>query len=316
MNSEYTIVVPDADVLSCVCGTNDSNLKLIEEYLGVPVFTRGNEISVDDDDPSVRQEFRFIIDRIVDEIGAGGRDSRGIVAAVLGLEDGVDLEKVSILIPGGGRRIYPRTRHQADYIQALRRYDMVFCTGAAGSGKTFLAAAEALRLVMTRRCGKLVITRPVVESGESLGFLPGGFERKIDPYLRPLYDAMEAVLPRETVRRMVDSGMIEIVPLAYMRGRTLAGSVVILDEAQNTTRVQMKMFLTRMGGGSKVFITGDETQTDLPGRVPSGLTDAVRLLSGVDGIGFVGLSEEDVVRNPLVKKIIKAYGNEQNELEQ
>jgi len=209
--------------------------------------------------------------------------------------------------------VYPRTQKQAELVQALRTSDMVFATGPAGSGKTFLAVAEALRLVLSHQKNGIVLTRPVVEAGESLGFLPGDLEDKINPYLRPLYDAMNTVLPRETVRKMTEGGIIEIAPLAYMRGRTLNDCVVILDEAQNTTCEQMKMFLTRMGEDSKVFITGDVTQIDLPYRVPSGLIHAKQVLRDVPGIAMLELSAEDVVRNELVKRIVQAYENEKRE---
>ncbi|MBQ5471829.1 MAG: PhoH family protein [Treponema sp.] len=313
MDNEYTIVVPDVELLSCICGTNDNNLKLIEDHLGIPVFTRGNELSVDTDNESLRQQFRFIIDRITDEVGAGSRNTQDIVASVLNVEQKADINNISVLVPGALRKVYPHNQHQADYIQAMRTHDMVFAIGAAGSGKTFIAVAEALNLLLTHKVSKLVLTRPVVEAGESLGFLPGDLEDKINPYLRPLYDSMEMIVPRETVRRLVESEIIEIAPLAYMRGRTLNNCVIILDEAQNTTKEQMKMFLTRMGQGSKVFITGDITQIDLPKRVQSGLVHASNLLDGIEGIKFIRLNAEDVVRNPLVKKIVKAYENEKSE---
>jgi len=307
---DYTIVVPDQNVLSCVCGTNDSNLRLIEEHLGVPVFTKGNELSVEDEDPLIRQKFQFIVDRIIDEISAGGKNGEDIVVSVLNTHKKARAEEEVIMIPGGLKRVYARTQHQAEYINMLQHKDMVFCTGSAGSGKTFLAVAEALSLILSHKKTKLIITRPVVEAGESLGFLPGDLEQKIDPYMRPLKDAMESVLPVETVKRLFEAGIIETAPLAYMRGRTLNNAVVILDEAQNTTIQQMKMFLTRMGDNTKVFITGDPTQIDLPKKTTSGLMHSIQILYKIEDIGFMELTAEDVVRNPLVKKIVKAYENE------
>jgi phosphate starvation-inducible PhoH-like protein len=187
---------------------------------------------------------------------------------------------------------------------------MVFCSGAAGSGKTFLAVAQALSLILSKKKNKLIITRPVVEAGENLGFLPGDLEQKLNPYLRPLRDAMESVLSIETVKHLFEAGIIEVAPLAYMRGRTLNNAVIILDEAQNTTCSQMKMFLTRMGENSKVFITGDISQIDLPKKQTSGLVHALEVLYKINDIGFMELTTDDVVRNSLVKKIVKAYENE------
>ncbi|MCR5289857.1 MAG: PhoH family protein [Treponema sp.] len=314
MDSSYTIVVPDVDILTRVCGTNDSNLKLIEKHLGVPVFTRGNELSVDNADPEVQQEFRFIIDRIIDELGDGEEGSEDMIASILNTDiHSISNDPLSITVPGGIRKVYPKTANHARYIRALRDYDMVFCTGAAGSGKTFLAVAEALRLVLSHKKSTIVLTRPVVEAGESLGFLPGDLEQKINPYLQPLYDAMGMIIHRETIHKMLEMGAIEIAPLAYMRGRTLHNSVIILDEAQNTTREQMKMFLTRMGENSKVFITGDVTQIDLPRRVPSGLVNAMKVLESIPEIAMITMEIGDVVRNPLVQKIVQAYENEQQD---
>ncbi len=314
VDSSYTIVVPDVDILTRVCGTNDSNLKLIEKHLGVPVFTRGNELSVDNADPEVQQEFRFIIDRIIDELGDGEEGSEDMIASILNTDiHSISNDPLSITVPGGIRKVYPKTANHARYIRALRDYDMVFCTGAAGSGKTFLAVAEALRLVLSHKKSTIVLTRPVVEAGESLGFLPGDLEQKINPYLQPLYDAMGMIIHRETIHKMLEMGAIEIAPLAYMRGRTLHNSVIILDEAQNTTREQMKMFLTRMGENSKVFITGDVTQIDLPRRVPSGLVNAMKVLESIPEIAMITMEIGDVVRNPLVQKIVQAYENEQQD---
>ena len=308
--SEYTIVVPDNNIISCVCGTNDSNLKLIEESLGVSVYTKGNELSIDASDQEVCQKFQFIIDRIVDEINDGSLNSEDIVLSVLNTQKKVNADEICINIPGAVKKVYPRTQHQAEYINLLQTKDMVFCTGSAGSGKTYLAVAEALRLVLSHKKSKLIITRPVVEAGESLGYLPGDLEQKINPYLRPLRDAMEAVTSIETVKKLTEAGIIEVAPLAYMRGRTLNNAVIILDEAQNTTNSQMKMFLTRMGENSKVFVTGDPTQIDLPKKHSSGLMHSISILYKIEDIGFMELTAEDVVRNRLVKKIVRAYENE------
>ena len=308
--NEYTIVVSDNDVLSCVCGTNDKNLQLIEEHLGVPVFSRGNELSVENAAPEICQKFQFIVDRIVDEVQSGGKNSDDIILSVLNTKRRVNADEMVINVPGAVRRVYPRTQGQAEYVDLLQTKDMVFCTGSAGSGKTYLAVAEALRLILIHKKNKLIITRPVVEAGESLGFLPGDLEDKIDPYLRPLRDAMETILPPESVKRLFEAGIVEVAPLAYMRGRTLNNAVVILDEAQNTTCAQMKMFLTRMGENTKVFVTGDPSQIDLPKKVTSGLMHSISILSKIEDIGFMELTAEDVVRNQLVKKIVKAYENE------
>ena len=328
--SAYTIVVPDSGILQRVCGTNDSNLKLIESFLGTNVFACGNELSVDGEDEEKTRKFRFIVDRILDEISESQDEftDTDLVRSILNADlngfapsggsrvssaDRALFDRCSISVPGGVRKVYPRTKGQAEFVHSMRSFDMVFAVGPAGSGKTFLAVAEALRLVLSHQKSSIVLARPVVEAGESLGFLPGDLEDKLNPYIRPLYDAMNCVIPRETVRKMVESGIVEAAPLAYMRGRTLNDSVVILDEAQNTTVEQMKMFLTRMGEGSKVFITGDITQIDLPRRVPSGLLHAVNLLKNVQGIAVKELSSEDVVRNSLVKRIIQAYENEEKQ---
>lgn len=325
MEHSYTIVVPDTGILTKLCGTNDSNLRLIEQHLGVPVYMRGNELSVEQDDPQVQQQFRFIIDRIIDEIQDGYADSEDAVASLLNTYLNPDytptkaffdskrqhatMDEGAIIVPGAQKKLYPKTQNQADYVKLLRTHDMVFCSGPAGSGKTFLAVAEALRLVLSKEKKGIILTRPIVEAGENLGFLPGDLEQKIGPYLRPLYDSMEFLLSKETVKKLIENDIIETAPLAYMRGRTLNDSVIILDEAQNTTCEQMKMFLTRMGNGSKVFITGDVTQIDLPKRCKSGLVHALDVLSGIAEIGMMQMTGSDVVRNPLVKKIVQAYEN-------
>ena len=226
-----------------------------------------------------------------------------------------DFRDGGIVIPGAVRKVYPRTGNQLRLVQAMRSCDLVFCTGPAGSGKTFLMMAEALRLVLSGKLRSLILTRPVVEAGESLGYLPGDLEQKINPYLRPLFDVMNVLLPPGSGKKLMERGVVEVAPLAYMRGRTLSNSVILLDEAQNTTREQMKMFLTRMGEGSKVFVTGDITQIDLPRRTPSGLVHCLRILKGIPEIGMMAMECGDVVRNELVKKIVQAYEERKSEEE-
>lgn len=310
MANKYTIVLPDSDVLSSVCGTNDNNLKLIEKHLGIPIYTKGNELSINTTDESLREEFKYIIDRVIDEINSKFYDASDIIYSVLNIEKDTDLKDVSIQIAGSEKKVYPRTQNQSQYIIKMRKYDIVFCYGCAGSGKTFLAVAEALRLLYSHQKSKIVICRPIIEAGENLGFLPGDLKDKIEPYLKPFYDAIESLLPKDKMKKLFDSNNIEIAPLAYMRGRTLNNCVVILDEAQNTTAEQMKMFLTRMGANAKVFVIGDITQIDLPKKEVSGLIHATNLLSHIDEIAIHRLTSEDVVRNPLVKKIVRAYENE------
>ncbi len=316
MDENITIVLDNKDILSGVCGANDGNLRVIELSLGGRILSRGNELSLEGVDGDTRSRFKTVIENLVAAIRGGDHPSPDYVRAVAetanagGSSAGDPLRDTLIQIPHGFGRVYPRGSNQAGYIQGMRTHDIVFCVGPAGTGKTYLAVAEALAQVLTKKRRKLVLTRPVVEAGESLGFLPGDLAQKINPYLRPLYDAMEALVPYETVRRMEESRAIEIAPLAYMRGRSLNECIIILDEAQNTTKEQMKMFLTRIGQGSQAIITGDTTQIDLPRRSESGLLHAVALLSEVEGLHFSYLGTGDVVRNPLIKKIIQAYARE------
>ena len=329
VETAYTIVVPDQNLLAQLCGTNDSNLHLIEKHLGVSVFTQGNELSLgrlpsgrispDTDDSQVVQQFQHIVDRMMDEAAAGFDVSPDLMASILQLrQDGhrcEDFRDCGIIIPGAVWKVYPKTGNQLRLVRAMRSCDMVFCTGPAGSGKTFLMMAEALRLVLSGKLRSLILTRPVVEAGESLGYLPGDLEQKINPYLRPLFDVMNSLLPPGSGKKLMEGGVVEVAPLAYMRGRTLSNSVILLDEAQNTTREQMKMFLTRMGEGSKVFVTGDITQIDLPRRTPSGLVHCLRILRDIPEIGMMAMDSGDVVRNELVKKIVQAYEDSKSEEE-
>jgi phosphate starvation-inducible PhoH-like protein len=328
MEESITIVLDNRELLSGVCGANDGNLKVIEGSLGGRIAARGNEIRLEGVDETGLRHFKTMMDSLISAVREGENPSPEYVRALAGTlgfdglaglggtpgegsgQDGMDpLRAALIHIPQGFNRVYPRSRNQARYIQGMRDHEISFCIGPAGTGKTYLAIAEALRLVLSKKLRKLVLTRPVVEAGESLGFLPGDLIQKINPYLRPLYDAMEALVPYELIHRMEETRAIEIAPLAYMRGRSLNDSMIILDEAQNTTREQMKMFLTRIGEGARAVVTGDITQIDLPKRVDSGLLHAVSVLSGVEGIHFAYLHTADVVRNPLIKKIIQAYDN-------
>jgi phosphate starvation-inducible PhoH-like protein len=304
------VALDNLNFLRELCGPNDRNLRTFERLLGVPVRSRGNELLLDCDDPLQQRRFAAMLEWLREQAAGGRVIDRFAVAAA---HDAVSsappaaAAAAALLIPGGGSRIYARGATQARYLAAIDRYEMVVAVGPAGTGKTFLAVAAALRAVIGREKRRLVLTRPVVEAGESLGFLPGDLAQKIDPYLRPLYDAMDALVPGDTLRRLEETRAIEIAPLAYMRGRTLTDSYVILDEAQNTTREQMKMFLTRLGEGTRAVITGDITQIDLPRRHDSGLVHIMSVLSPVRDICFVRLGQEDVVRSELVRKIVRAY---------
>jgi phosphate starvation-inducible PhoH-like protein len=320
LEDSLTIVLDSKDLLSGVCGANDGNLRVIEGSLGGRIAARGNEIRLEGADETSLRRFKTTIDRLISAVREGDNPSPDYVRALVGdfapedppetgtsmfgdppLNDGV------IRIPHGFNRVFPRGANQGDYIRGMRSCDVCFAIGPAGTGKTFLAIAEALRLVLSKTMRKMALTRPVVEAGENLGFLPGDLAQKINPYLRPLYDAMESLVPYEVIRRLEETRAIEIAPLAYMRGRSLNDCVVVLDEAQNTTKEQMKMFLTRIGRGARAVITGDVTQIDLPRRGDSGLLHAVSILSGIEGIHFSFLHTRDVARNPLIKRIIAAY---------
>jgi len=308
LDDSITIVLDNRDILSGVCGANDGNLKVIEGSLGGRIAARGNEIRLEGADDDGIRRFKTVMDSLIALVRKGETPSPEYVRSLTGSGVSADEETI-ISIPHGFGRVYPRSRNQAAYVRGMRSYDISFGIGPAGTGKTYLAIAQALSLVLSKKMRKLVLTRPVVEAGESLGFLPGDLAQKINPYLRPLYDAMESLVPYDIIHRMEENRAIEIAPLAYMRGRSLNDCMVILDEAQNTTKEQMKMFLTRIGEGGRAVITGDITQIDLPRRNESGLLHAVSVLSGVEGLCFAYLHTADVVRNPLVKKIIQAYEN-------
>jgi phosphate starvation-inducible PhoH-like protein len=293
-------------------GNADSNLKMIEQELGVSVITRGESVSLSGEEEKVSLASQ-ILDRLIYVIRKGvnisGRDV--LYAIQMGQKGTLDYfeqlyeEEIAKNVKGKAIRI--KTLGQRNYVYAIRQNDLVFGIGPAGTGKTYLAVVMAVNALKNGQVNKIILTRPAVEAGESLGFLPGDLKEKVDPYLRPLYDALHDILGAEHTQRLIERGTIEIAPLAYMRGRTLDDAFVILDEAQNTTHAQMKMFLTRLGFGSKMVITGDQTQVDLPRGVKSGLIVAEEVLKDIKGISFIFLEQSDVVRHPLVGRIIQAY---------
>jgi phosphate starvation-inducible PhoH-like protein len=313
MGKSLTVVLKDRQILCELCGVNDRNLRILEDLLGARIYSQGNEILLDSEDDRTREVFRGVLDQLEDHVRRGHEPEPDLIRAIHGsMVNGErealrSLREVSVSIPNGLKRVFARSAVQAQYLRALAESELVFGIGPAGTGKTYLAVAHALKAVLSRQHRHLILTRPVVEAGESLGYLPGDLEQKISPYLRPLYDSMDALVSPEVIRRMEENRMLEVAPLAYMRGRTLMDSFVILDEAQNTTPEQIKMFLTRIGEGTRVVVTGDITQVDLPKRQPSGLRQAIPLLSPIQEIRFVFFTETDVVRHELVRKIVRAY---------
>lgn len=301
-------------LLAELCGRQDSHLQLIEDTLGVQLVARGNQVAIFGP-PEQAERAKSVMEDLYDLLKNGIALSPAQVEAALRLSDGLlntrlraaDLATGNTTIHTPLAKIMPRSTTQHTYVSALQRNTLVFGVGPAGTGKTFLACAHAVSLLMSRQVKRLILTRPVLEAGERLGFLPGTFEEKIDPYLRPLFDALDDTLGREKWQKMREMGQIEIAPLAYMRGRTLKDCVMLLDEAQNTTAMQMKMFLTRLGENSRMFITGDLTQVDLPRGTRSGLKDALETLDGLRDIEIVRFKGSDVVRHPLVSTIVSAY---------
>jgi phosphate starvation-inducible protein PhoH and related proteins len=296
-------------------GTLDENLKLLESSFRVTTYLRDSELTVEGDSAQVDRAVR-ILEQYNDLVREGRQMDNGAVKALLRVaaeDPGTTLR--NILDPGqplrarvfGKKSITPKSSNQRRYMEDIERYDMVFAIGPGGTGKTYLAVAMAVSALLTKQVNRIILARPAVEAGERLGFLPGTLQQKIDPYMRPLYDAIYDLLDADKLERYLDKGIIEVAPLAFMRGRTLNDSFVILDEAQNTTSEQMKMFLTRLGFNSKAVITGDITQIDLPAGRRSGLVEAIDVVGRIEGIAFVHFNERDVVRHNLVQQIIKAY---------
>lgn len=293
-------------------GNFDENVKMIEDSLKVDIIARGNEVKIKGDEERVKLAER-LINNLIGMLKKGEQLDAQNISYAIGLvmaghdEKIKDLGSEVLCLTHRGKQIRSKTLGQKNYIEAMKKCDIVFSIGPAGTGKTYLAIAMAVSAMRNREVSRIILTRPAVEAGEKLGFLPGDLQDKVDPYLRPLYDALYDILGGETYMKYRERGVIEVAPLAYMRGRTLDDSFIILDEAQNTTPEQMKMFLTRMGFGSKIVVTGDITQIDLPTGKNSGLVEATKILKGIKGLDIVYLSEKDVVRHHMVQKIVLAY---------
>jgi phosphate starvation-inducible protein PhoH and related proteins len=305
------IAIPEEGI-ETLFGSYDENLKHLESRFNVSIRTQGHELLVEGSPPDLER-----VDRVVNQLSALMKDgyklSHGDVKTASDLmahDDSINLRDHFLkgsLTAAGKRRVAPKTVNQRRYLDAIEQHDIVFGIGPAGTGKTYLAMAQAVSFLVAKKVSRIILARPAVEAGEKLGFLPGDLQEKVNPYLRPLYDALYDMLDAERVARYIERGTIEIAPIAFMRGRTLNDSFVILDEAQNTTSEQMKMFLTRLGFGAKAVITGDITQIDLPVGRTSGLVEAMKVVSHIDGVAFLYFDDRDVVRHKLVQQIVKAY---------
>ena len=306
------MVVDGVDQLMALFGVRDENVETIRRELNVEIFAHGNEITLSGEEEKVRQA-RAVLERLLGIVARGEsidktRIRYAVELAGEGNADRIDeIMRDVIAITYRGRQVKCKTLGQKQYVEAIKANTCTFAVGPAGSGKTYLSIAMAVVALKNKDVERIILTRPAVEAGEKLGFLPGDLQQKVDPYLRPLYDALNDMMGAESYQRLLERGAVEVAPLAYMRGRTLNDAFIILDEAQNTTSEQMKMFLTRMGMGSKMIITGDVTQIDLPAGRKSGLVEALEVLKGVEDIGMVRLSHRDVVRHELVQAIVKAY---------
>jgi phosphate starvation-inducible PhoH-like protein len=303
---------PDPGLVGVLCGEHNAHLRRIEEKIGLVVNVRGNEITLQGGDWEIELA-QDVLNQLYELIGSGYPvypNDVEYAVRILSRDRSANLKKIfmdKVYVASNKSTIAPKSINQKAYIDSIRKFDIVFGIGPAGTGKTYLAMAMAVSYLVKKEVKRIVLTRPAVEAGEHLGFLPGDLYEKVNPYLRPLYDALHDMVDFEDASRMVQRGVIEVAPLAFMRGRTLNDSFVILDEAQNATTEQMKMFLTRLGFSSKAVITGDVTQTDLPEGKVSGLIEARNILDGIQGIRFINFSREDVVRHPLVQEIIDAY---------
>jgi phosphate starvation-inducible PhoH-like protein len=307
--SEAAISVGDSKLLLPLFGPRDQHLRKIRDALKVTIAARGEQIHIQGEEANVARA-TSVLEQLTSLVQQQGSLDADEVARVLGDAQGGTQSGPAprtIEVMQAGRQVRPKTAGQARYVAAIQDHDVVFCIGPAGSGKTYLAVAMAVSALKQELIRKIVLVRPAVEAGESLGYLPGDLQAKINPYLRPLLDALREMMDYDQIKRYTEQDLIEVIPLAYMRGRTLNEAFIILDEAQNTTIAQMKMFLTRMGRGSKIVVSGDVTQVDLPSHLRSGLIDAQRRLQGIEGIAHVHLTGADIVRHRLVQEIVRAY---------
>ena len=308
-----TISFSDNSILPIVFGEHDKFLKIIENKLSVSIITRGNLLKVSGEANKVKIScnlLKTLFENAKDNNFLDEGEVHGMINILKDTKNGLldDKENIdSLSFTAGKKLIKPRSKKQVEYFNLVRKKDLVFCCGPAGTGKTYLAVALAVSMLKSGQIEKIVLSRPAVEAGERLGFLPGDLKEKIDPYLRPLYDALNDMLSFSEVLKKIENGMIEIAPLAFMRGRTLSNSFIILDESQNTTAIQMKMFLTRLGQNSRMIVNGDLSQVDLPSGTKSGLRESINILKDINDIGFIEFEETDVVRNPLVSKIVSKY---------
>ena len=314
-NNSLSVIFQDNDLLIGVVGEFNKNLKELEKITGASIYSRGNSIlikSSNEKNEIVKNAIQFLVDQFINN---GNIENKDILSSVdqFMIHEKVKNSNITDIIKTPKKSIIPRSEKQKEYVRALRQSEIIISAGPAGTGKTFLAVAIGLTMLLEKKIERIILSRPAVEAGERLGFLPGDMKEKVDPYLRPLYDSLYDLFHFEKIQRMIEIGDIEIAPLAFMRGRTLKNSFAILDEAQNATDTQIKMFLTRIGENSKIVVNGDPSQIDLPNKSSSGLNRSKKLIGHLDEISVIDFDHSDVVRHPLVSKIVKAYSDQKDD---